>query len=180
MSLKHTKSPSGKTHRLTHKSPHPVPVVRSVTLHYRERPQFDDQVQGDLIRKMQAEHNLAWGVGSLYVSIDPDLLDKGQKPHSLDYLRGYLAGLEIARGQGQQANRDAITKAREQIAKLEAQQSGIGISEIAYGGPVVNVQGPPPAAGAASIQVNVVQNRVGERRLDEGVRRVRDAEERGW
>lgn len=177
MSLKHTKSPSGKTHRLTYKTAHQPPQVTEVTLRYRESPQFDDQVQGDLLRKMQRDYGLAYGVGRLSTYIDPDLLDRDQKPHSLDYLRGYLAGLEIARGQGQQANRDAITTAREQIAKLEAQQTGISISEIAHGGPT---QGPPPAAGAASVVIDQIQiNEPVRNRLAEGVRRVKRAEELG-
>lgn len=172
MTLKHTKSPSGKTHALTDPK-----TGQAVTKHFHIRPQFDDQVQGDLIREF-SRTIFPVVIGQLPVHVDPALLDKGQKAPSLDYLRGYLDGLEGGYGQGQQSIRDEVKRTREQIARLEAQRNGVSISEIAYGGPVVN-QGPPPAAGAASIQINQVE-RPQVNRLSAGVRRVRDAEERGW
>lgn len=121
MSLKHTKSPSGKTHVLTHVSKHPVPTVTEVAIRYRETPQYDDQVQGDLFRKMQAEHGLAYGVGILPVTIDPDLLDRGQQAPNLDYLRGYLAGL--TEDPSMRHLSVLIRRTKEQIAKLEAAQA---------------------------------------------------------
>lgn len=163
MTLKHTKSPSGRTHQLTDPK-----TGQAVTKHYATTPQYDDQVQGDLIREF-SRTIFPVVIGRLPVHIDPDLLDKGQKPHSLEYLRGYLAGLEIARGQGQQRNRDAIEEVREKIAKLEAQRGGLSLSEIAQGGPVngggfrddgsgfhMETSGIPPFP-LPQVQVNVVQ-----------------------
>lgn len=173
--MKHTKSPSGKTHRLTDRK------GESVTLRYRERPQFDDQVQGDLIRAYRTKTGSGATIGRLDTFVDAALLDKGQQEPSLDYLRGYLFGLEAGYGQGQQHIRDAISEVREQIARLEAQQSGI--SRVAMEGRGETSRtvhgGPPPAAGAASIQINEVE-RPRVNRLDEGVRRVREAERNGW
>ena len=122
--MKHTKSPSGKTHRLTDRQ------GESVTLRYRERPQFDDQVQGDLIRSYRTKT----GSGAT-------------------------------------------------IGRLEAAQRGYATAplNVGAGGPISGIppQGPPPAAGAASIQINEVE-RPRVSRLDEGVRRVREAERNGW
>lgn len=63
----HTKSTSGKTHRLTSGDKH-------VTLRYRETPAFDDRVQGDLWRKMQDEHHLVvrWPSSGM-ATVDPAL-----------------------------------------------------------------------------------------------------------
>lgn len=47
--IRHTKSTSGRTHRLTVTKPGRTPMV--VSLRYQSAPLFDDQVQGDLIRK---------------------------------------------------------------------------------------------------------------------------------
>lgn len=148
MTLKHTVSPSGKTHRLTDPK-----TGQFVQLQYQSKPQFADQVQGDLIRKYSREI-FPVVIGRLDWSTDPTLLDKGQKAPSLDYLRGYFAGLNYASGEHSRAIEKVIRETREQIAKLEAQQTGVSISEIAYGGPT---QGPPPAAGAASVVIDQVQ-----------------------
>jgi hypothetical protein len=86
----HTKSPSGRTHVLTDKG-------LSVTLRYHEAPRFDDQVQGDLMRKFQREVNPKFTAGIIPVKVDPTIIDRGARPQSPDYLRGYLAGLEAAR-----------------------------------------------------------------------------------
>ncbi len=47
--IRHTKSTSGRTHRLTVTKTGQEPMV--VSLRYQSTPLFDDQVQGDLIRK---------------------------------------------------------------------------------------------------------------------------------
>lgn len=174
--MKHTKSPSGKTHRLTDRK------GESVTLRYRERPQFDDQVQGDLIRAYRTKTGSGEAIGIIPVHVDAALLDNGQQAPSLDYLRGYLAGLEA---EGLKST--LVRETRQQIAALEATQRGYSTAplNVGAGGPISGIppQGPPPAggvaAGAASIQINEVE-RPRVNRLDEGVRRVREAERNGW
>ncbi|MDZ4234974.1 MAG: hypothetical protein U1C73_14740 [Dietzia sp.] len=73
--IRHTKSTSGRTHRLTVATAAQRPVVRMVTLTYREAPQFDDQVQGDLIRKYWADGGTVSPIGTIPDSprIDPEL-----------------------------------------------------------------------------------------------------------
>ena len=151
--MKHTKSPSGRTHRLQDEK------GTYVVLRYRHRPDFDDQVQGDLIRKYREKTGSPRPIGTLPVHVDAALLDKDQQQPSLDYLRGYLEGLEGVRGNASRA--DAIRNTRAQIAALEAAQRGLATSPLVpgTGGPISSIppQGPPPAAGAASIQINQVQ-----------------------
>lgn len=150
--MKHTKSPSGKTHRLQDEK------GTYVVLRYRHRPDFDDQVQGDLIRKYREKTGSARPIGVLPVHVDAALLDQGQQQPSLDYLRGYLEGLEY---EAMQPRAAAIRNTRAQIAALEAAQRGLATSPLVpgTGGPISSIppQGPPPAAGAASIQINQVQ-----------------------
>lgn len=185
MSLKHTKSPSGKTHRLTHKTAHPVPVETAVTLRYLQAPQYDDQVQGDLIRKMQREHGLAMGVGILPVTIELDLRDSDQQEPSLDYLRGYLAGLEGGYGQGQQHIRDAIQRTREQIAKLEAEPT-LAERYQAMGRRYMETSGMgtgAPTGESAEGRDAGLGDASRPSRMDptsEAIRRIKDAEARGW
>lgn len=125
MTFKHTKSPSGRTHALTD-----TKTGQSVTKHYTTKPRFDDQVQGDLIREF-SRTIFPVVIGVLPVRIDPELLDKGQKAPSLDFLRGYLEGLEY----GIAPRTDAIRRTREQIARLEAAQDGLSASQLAQGIP---------------------------------------------
>ncbi|WNN95121.1 hypothetical protein SEA_MAGRITTE_170 [Microbacterium phage Magritte] len=149
MTLKHTVSPSGKTHRLTDPK-----TGQFVQLQYQSKPQFTDQVQGDLIRKYSREI-FPVVIGQLPWRTDPELMDKGQREPSLDYLRGYLAGLEMG---GQQRNRDAILGVREQIAALEAAQSP-SLFPVGQSAP---------------------REKSSRERASEAVRQVRDAEDRGW
>lgn len=78
--IRHTKSESGRTHRLT------VTVVHEgigrtdetiTTLRYKTTPAFDDQVQGDLIRKYWAEGGCVSPIGRLaqggMATVDPEL-----------------------------------------------------------------------------------------------------------
>lgn len=106
--MKHTKSPSGRTHRLTERN------GDAVTIRYQTTPQFDDQVQGDLVRKWRDTYAPNTHVGILPVFVDAALLDRGQTAPSLDYLKGYLAGLETADRRHSQ-----IATTQQQIAKLE-------------------------------------------------------------
>lgn len=111
-SMKHTKSPSGRTHRLTE----PRSGLH-VEIRYRNAPQYDDQVQGDLARKFTREiHPIV--LGMVPVHVDATLLDAGQIAPSLDYLKGYLAGL-TATETGANRTR-VIRETREQISKLRA------------------------------------------------------------
>jgi hypothetical protein len=79
--IRHTKSTSGRTHRLTVTHPptgnwKKVPgKVEVVTLRYTSAPRFDDQVQGDLVRKYWAEGGKVWPIGRVPESprIDPAL-----------------------------------------------------------------------------------------------------------
>lgn len=83
--LRHTKSPSGRTHRLTHTGgrtgnlrvfPGVPGTVTETTIRYKSAPRFDDQVQGDLIRRFENEHpGILPAVGILPVTIDPNLSD---------------------------------------------------------------------------------------------------------
>lgn len=60
--IRHTKSFDGRVHRLTHTGAptgnlRKIPgAIHYVELRYRTAPRFDDQVQGDLIRKFWKEH----------------------------------------------------------------------------------------------------------------------------
>ena len=62
MTVRFTKSTSGRTYRLTHTGRPTgnwakIPGrTMSVTTRYVTAPQFDDQVLGDLIRKFEARH----------------------------------------------------------------------------------------------------------------------------
>ncbi len=153
MTLKHTKSPTGRTHRLTDPK-----SGQCVTKHYVETPRFDDQVQGDLIREF-SRTIFPVVIGILPTSIDPMLRDKGQKAPNLDYLRGYLAGL-TAKEMGAQRTH-VIKSTREQIARLEA-QIGVTPQAPAYGGPVheggiPRDSNPLTRPGGGNVQVNIVQ-----------------------
>lgn len=151
--MKHTKSPSGKTHALTSRT------GEAVVLRYRERPQFDDQVQGDLIRKYRAETGDPTPIGILPVFVDAALLDRDQQAPSLDYLRGYLEGLQGVHGNASRA--DAIQRTRTEIARLEAAQRGYETAPLNVG-------------------VGETREKSSRERASEAVRRVRDAEDRGW
>lgn len=85
--IRHTKSTSGRTHRLTvvvthyegNRSvfPDTKPRVEStvITKRYKTVPEFDDQVQGDLIRQYWAEGGTVKPIGRIPDSprVDPDL-----------------------------------------------------------------------------------------------------------
>jgi hypothetical protein len=81
MKIRHTKSSSGRTHRLTITHPasgnyEKIPgKVETVTLRYREAPRYDDQVQGDLIRKYWREGGTVSPIGRIpdSPSVDPAL-----------------------------------------------------------------------------------------------------------
>lgn len=152
MTLKHTVSPSGKTHRLTDPK-----TGQSVQLAYQSRPQFFDQVQGDLIRKFSREI-FPVVIGQLPWRTDPAILDRGQSAPSLEYLRGYLAGLEIATETARADHAALVKSTREQIAALEAAQSP-SLFPVGQSAP---------------------REKSSRERASEAVRRVRDAEDRGW
>ncbi|QIQ63677.1 hypothetical protein SEA_NIKE_97 [Microbacterium phage Nike] len=63
---KHTKSTSGRTHRLTYQD-------QSVQRQYREAPKFDDQVQGDLWRHARDSYGQWPWPSSGQAIIDPAL-----------------------------------------------------------------------------------------------------------
>lgn len=83
--IRHTKSTSGRTHRLTvttrkgHGAFQTVPesneITHAVTLRYKTTPTYDDQVQGDLIRKYWAEGGKISPIGRVPegVQVDPEL-----------------------------------------------------------------------------------------------------------
>lgn len=148
-SMKHTKSPSGRTHRLTDEK------GTSVVLRYQTKPRFDDQVQGDLIRAYREKTGSGRAIGILPVHVDAALLDADQTEPSLDFLRGYLAGLEEDRF----GRNTAIQKTREQIARLEAAQRGYQ---------------------TAPVNVGRSEPREKPNRLSAGVAAVKEAEARGW
>lgn len=89
--ITHTHSTSGRTHRITHRSAPTgrggtVPGVETVsTVTYAVKPQFFDQVQGDLIRRHRFEHpGVMPPVGWLPVRVDPSLDEiEMAKPRSL-------------------------------------------------------------------------------------------------
>lgn len=69
--VRHTKSPSGRTHQLQVTS---KGRTQSVNLRYKTAPSFDDRVAGDLIRKFQQTVDPKFAVGYLAApTVDPDL-----------------------------------------------------------------------------------------------------------
>ena|SRR6478735_2496194 len=86
VTIRHTKSTSGRTHRLTVTRKRfygnrqvfdiePQVTTHVVTKRYKTAPQFDDQVQGDLIRQYWAEGGDVTPIGRIPDSprIDPTL-----------------------------------------------------------------------------------------------------------
>jgi hypothetical protein len=81
MKIRHTKSTSGRTHRLTVTHPptgnwKKVPGrVEVTTIRYQTTPKFDDQVQGDLIRRYWARGGKVKPIGRVPFSplVDPAL-----------------------------------------------------------------------------------------------------------
>ncbi len=79
--IRHTRSTSGRTHRLTLTHPDTgnykkVPGrVEIVELRYATSPRFNDQVQGDLIRKYWAEGGQVSPIGHIPFGgeVDPEL-----------------------------------------------------------------------------------------------------------
>lgn len=73
----HTKSTSGRTHRL-------AAGDITTTIRYKTTPQFDDQVQGDLVRRMQSEHPtlaLSWpssGMATIDTALDVTERDRSR------------------------------------------------------------------------------------------------------
>ena len=75
--MKHTRSTSGRTHRLTHGS-------AFVELRYTQAPRFTDQVQGDLIRKYHSTYDENVRVGVLPCTVDTslDALERERRSHT--------------------------------------------------------------------------------------------------
>ena len=71
----HTRSRSGRTHQLTING-------TVVTLRYRTAPQFDDQVEGDLVRKYWAEGGTVSPIGPIGCRYD-DALDLDEREREL-------------------------------------------------------------------------------------------------
>lgn len=76
--IRHTKSTSGRTHVLL------IDDKPVIALRYATAPQFDDQVQGDLIRQYWAEGGEIKPIGLIPDSprVDPRL-DKEESEHAL-------------------------------------------------------------------------------------------------
>jgi len=125
--MKHTKSPSGKTHRLQDEK------GTYVVLRYQTKPRFDDQVQGDLIRAYREKTGSGRTIGVLPVHVDAALLDADQTEPSLDYLRGYLAGLEVGSMPPVSETAALIRDTRDRIARLEAAQRGYQTAPVNVG-----------------------------------------------
>lgn len=124
MKIRHTKSTSGRTHRLTVKAPDTghfklVPgEIRTVTLNYREAPAWDDQVQGDLLRKFERQYpgilpNIGIVPGGVAIDRGLDMIEAetdyrdslkvryeeqriATSDPRLAYLRGYVDALQAA------------------------------------------------------------------------------------
>lgn len=175
MTLKHTVSPSGKTHRLTDPK-----SGASVQLAYTTKPRFFDQVQGDLIRKFSSEI-FPVVIGMIPVHIDPGLQDRGEPAPNLDHLRGFLAGMDAAEITPLAEHAALVARTREQIARLEAQRGGLSLAELASQ-PPTSYPGGGPITGAlpADDALSQALPLTAARRAAEGVRRVRDAERNGW
>lgn len=74
MSYSFTKSTNGRRFRLLHKTHHQRPVETYVEIQYATVPQFEDQVFGDIVRKMQREFpKLGYGLRARKATVDPAL-----------------------------------------------------------------------------------------------------------